>query len=169
MLHHKIARHFLSTPIVHKRDVVSSRISEMFNNIIKKKSRNAFYMLRECFIKATEWFQESSSRVYPKEQIITDVADDKINKIIIKMIYKQFYDDLYHQVDENGKCNCTVKADLGLPCPKQIEYLKDLGIEVNDMVSKDWLCSTYRKAYDTIAQKDNNPQSFQMKIQNTRR
>ena len=83
--------------------------SEMFNNIIKIKSSNAFYMLQECFIKTTDWFQEFSSRVYLKEQIITDAADDKINKIIIKMIHKHFYDDFYHQDDENGKCNCTME------------------------------------------------------------
>ena len=60
----------------------------MFNNIIKSKSYNAFYMLRECFLRA--------SRIHLIIQIITDATDDKLNKLIIKVTHNDLYDDLYH-------------------------------------------------------------------------
>ncbi len=145
-----IAHHFLSNPKIHKRNIVSSQRLEMFNNIIKLKSNNAYYMLQECFTISTEWFEASASRIHKENQLLTDSANQLIDKMILKDARNEFYDDEYHLVGQKGKCVCYIDTDLGIPCPKQIRFLRENNIDLYKAVSKDWLCSTFHEAFGTI-------------------
>ena len=84
----KIAKHILSVPSCHKRNIVSSQRSEMFNNAIKLKSNEAFYMLRQCFLTATEWFQTSASIIHKENQFITDAASRYTSKWLWLKIFE---------------------------------------------------------------------------------
>lgn len=162
-----IARHFLSAPLIHKRNIVSSQRSEMFNNIIKLKSNDAYYMLRQSFITATEWFELSATRIHKEGQIITDAAEEIMNKMILKEARNEFYDDLFHQVDEKGICYCTMHSDCGIPCPKQISFFRANKINISETVSVDWQCQTFHEAFDPIVHKDDTTPSFAVQIQNS--
>ena len=53
----------------------------MYNNVIKSKSNETYYMLRQSFITATEWCQLSASEIYKRNQIVTDTVEEIINKM----------------------------------------------------------------------------------------
>lgn len=54
------------------------------------------------------------------------------------------------QSAKKGKCVCYIDTDLGIPCPKQIRFLRENNIDLYKAVSKDWLCSTFHEAFGTI-------------------
>lgn len=70
-------------------------------------------------------FEQSAARVYEKDQIITDGANEIIDKMIIKEAHMKIYDILFHQVDKNGNCFCSMQSDLGIPCPDYIGFFRE--------------------------------------------
>ena len=171
----KMAHFFAPNNTTHKRGIVSSQRIEMLNKVIKKNGNNAYDMLKQFFHISMKWFEKSASILYPKNQLLTNYAEDVLHQIIQKEFLEKEFDELLHFKKNNCECSCFFGHDFGIPCPFTIrllrinEYSSSINAEKeNDLlkssliknenllklISSEWFVSTHTKAFTPLISHD---------------
>lgn len=85
-------------------------------------------MLRQFFHVAQNWFEKSATISYPQNKILTNYAEDLLEKIIKDEFVVEKFDLNLHYKRNNIECGCFFGNDLGIPCPFTIRLLRKKNI-----------------------------------------
>lgn len=124
----KMAHFFAPNNTTHKRGIVSSQRIEMLNKVIKKNGNNAYDMLKQFFHISMKWFENSASILYPKNQLLTNYAEDVLHQIIQKEFLEKEFDELLHFKKNNCECSCFLDTILAFHVHLQFDYLESTNI-----------------------------------------